>query len=94
MREAVCFSKPLLEQGMERYPSQNNFEIDSIKFSSNFDNGNLFQVEKVPNKSFEYRIWTAPDNTGTEYESKHSTWFYFTVIGLPAGCTIKLVSSL
>jgi hypothetical protein len=78
--------------GVENYSSHNIFEIDSIRFSSNFDNGNLYQVEKISNKSYEYRIWSAPDNAGSEYETKHCTWFYFTISGLPAGVTLKLVS--
>jgi hypothetical protein len=78
--------------GRDRYSSQNIFEIDSIRFSSNFDNGNLNRVEKISNKSYEYRIWSAPDNAGSEYETKHCTWFYFTITGLPSGVTVKLVS--
>ena len=79
---------------MTSYPSQNIFEIDSIRFSSNFDSGNLYRVEKTERKPFEYRLWTAPDNVTEEWESKHSTWFYFTITGLPIGSTVKLVSYL
>lgn len=79
---------------MTNNSSQNIFEIDSIRFLSNFDSGNLYRIEKTEKKPFEYRLWTGPDNIGSEWESKHCTWFYFTVIGLPSGTTIKFVSFL
>ena len=75
----------------KKYPAHNIFEIDGVTFTSKFDNGNLLSVEKVGRKPHEYQIWSACDNSGTPYESKHCTWFYFTVSGLPQGCTIKIV---
>ena len=45
-----------------KVPAHNVFVIDQVIFSSNFDNGNLARVEKIPNRSYEYKIWTAPDN--------------------------------
>eukprot|EP01038_Epipyxis_sp_PR26KG_P006054 gene6054-8335_t len=72
-------------------PAHNLFELDNgVIFSSNFDNGNLANVERVPNKPFDFRIWTAPDNLGSEYQSKHCAWFYFSVTGLPLGCVIRI----
>lgn len=71
-------------------PSQNVFVFDEITFSSKFDNGNLGKVERIPNKSFEFRVWTAPDNMGTEYQSKHCAWFHFVVSGLPRGCVLRI----
>ena len=76
----------------EKYPAHNLFVIDGVTFSSKFDNGNLLAVEKIGKKNYEYQIWSACDNHGTPQESKHCTWFYFTVSGLTRGCTIKIVS--
>ena len=73
------------------YPGHNVFTFDSesICFSSNFDNGNLARVEKN-GKGHDYRIWTAADNYGTEYQSKHNAWFHFSVTGLPAGAALRI----
>lgn len=45
-----------------KVPAHNVFAFEQVIFSSNFDNGNLARVEKIPNRSYEYKIWTAPDN--------------------------------
>ena len=74
----------------KNYPAHNVIEIDNVIFSSNFDNGNLLTVEKK--KHMEYMIWSACDNEGTTHETKHCTWFYFTVRGLPQGSIVKFVS--
>ena len=74
----------------ESYPAHNVIEIDNVTFSSNFDNGNLLLAEK--RKHMEYNIWSACDNQNTPNETKHCTWFYFTVTGLPQGSTVKIVS--
>lgn len=71
-------------------PAHNVFCFDGITFSSNFDNGNLARVEKVPNKSHDFRIWTAPDNMGSDYQSRHCAWFHFSVTGLPMGCVLRI----
>ena len=71
-------------------PAHNVFTFsDGVIFSSNFDNGNLLRVEET-NKSYDYRVWTAPDNTGQPHQSKHCAWFYFMVTGLPVGCVLKV----
>ena len=72
------------------YPAHNVFTFDSVTFSSNFDNGNLARVERVGNKLYEFKIWSAPDNMGTEYQSKHCAWFHFVVTGLPMGCVLRI----
>ena len=78
--------------GKERtYPGHNIIEIDNVTFSSNFDNGNLLLAEKK--KHMEYMVWSACDNHGTATETKHCTWFYFTVTGLPQGSNVKFVST-
>jgi hypothetical protein len=71
-------------------PAHSIFTFDDIIFSSNFDNGNLGKVERVPNKPYDFKIWTAPDNMGTEYQSKHCAWFHFVVSGLPLGCVLRI----
>ena len=71
-------------------PAHNVFTFNGVTFSSNFDNGNLLRVEQVPNKPHDFRIWTAPDNTGTSYQSKHCAWFFFVVTGLPQGCVLRI----
>ena len=71
-------------------PAHNIFTFDNIVFSSNFDNGNLGRVERVPNRPYEFRVWTAPDNMGTEVQSRHCAWFHFSVSGLPMGCVLRI----
>ena len=63
---------------------------DNIVFSSNFDNGNLARVDRVKASSYEFRIWTAPDNMGTSFQSKHNAWFHFVVSGVPSGSTLRM----
>ena len=70
--------------------SHNVYTFDDVTISSNFDNGNIGKCEKVPNKSYEYRIWTAPDNMGTPFQSKHCAWFHFSITGLPMGCVLRI----
>ena len=65
--------------------------IEGITFCSDFDNGNLKAVEKIPRNGYDYQIWTASDNCGTQYETGHSSWFYFSVTGLPKNSTIRFV---
>lgn len=77
--------------GPENIESQNVFIIDDITFTSNFENGNMLRVEKGTSPH-EFLIWSAFDNHGTNYQSKHCTWFHFAVIGVPQGVTLKLVA--
>jgi hypothetical protein len=73
------------------YPAHNVFNFDNgITFSSNFDNGNVARVERLANRPYEFKIWSAPDNMGTSYQSKHCAWFYFVVTGLPLGCVLRI----
>ncbi len=74
------------------YPAHNVFSFPElgVTFSSKFDNGNLARVERAGNSSSSFRIWTALDNMGTEYQSKHGAWFNFNVTGLPLGCVLRI----
>jgi cytosolic carboxypeptidase protein 5 len=75
-----------------RTPAHSNFEFSNgVKFSSDFDNGNMVNCE-MGNKKDEYRIWTAPDCAGTDYErsGKPNAWFYFTVEGVSEGTNLKI----
>lgn len=67
-----------------------SFDNEAIVFSSNFDNGNLAKVERISGKSYEFKIWTAADNMGTSFQSKHNAWFHFVVRGLPSGVTLRI----
>lgn len=80
----------LASSSPNQIPAHNIFTFDNIIFSSNFDNGNLARVERVPNRPYEFKVWTAPDNMGTEYQSKHCAWFHFMVSGLPMGCVLRI----
>lgn len=82
---------PLPEITSSAIPAHNIFRFDNgITFSSNFDNGNLARVERFPNRPFDFKIWTAPDNMGTPHQSRHCAWFHFLVTGAPMGCIIRI----
>ena len=74
------------------YPGHNVFAFADlgVTFSSNFDNGNLARVERAGNSVSSFKVWTALDNAGTEYQSKHGAWFNFSVTGLPMGCVLRI----
>jgi hypothetical protein len=70
--------------------AHNIFDIDGVIFSSNFDNGNLANVEKGSG-SHEYILWTSPDNAGTSYSSSHNAWFHFCISHAAKGVSMRLV---
>eukprot|EP01041_Mallomonas_annulata_P007547 gene7547-15463_t len=76
-------------QNSKRICSHNIFKFDEVLISSDFDNGNLFRAERGQS-SYEYLLWTAPDNCGETYESKHNAWFHFVVSGVREGICLKL----
>jgi hypothetical protein len=83
MNDSIVSDTPIL--------SHNVFELDSsITFRSDFDSGNLAKVVRTSRQSYEFKIWTAPDNMGTEFQSKNSFWFYFTVQGLNTSSMLKI----
>jgi hypothetical protein len=81
-----------MDENAGKYVSHNTFSFSDgdVLFSSDFDNGNLARVERSATNSNEFKIWTAPDNMGTSYQSKTGFWFYFSVSGLKAGSTLKI----
>jgi hypothetical protein len=48
-----------------------------IRFTSQFDSGNIARVEAQSDDTF--YLWTAPDCANTAAETKCRTWFYFKV---------------
>lgn len=70
------------------------FDELSVTFSSNFDNGNLAHVERIASgkdaRDYDFRIWSAPDNMGTDLQAKTGFWYHFTVAGLPAGVYLRI----
>lgn len=75
-QQPLCLDKDTL-------PSQNVFTIEGVKFFSNFDSGNLYEVEKVAAR--DYNLWIANDCQGSQSERQQSSWFYFGIEGFPRG---------
>lgn len=74
------------------------YTFGTITFCSDFDNGNLRRVVPVSSGSGAgqplcFNIWTAPDNAGSEVESNHCSWYYFSVTGLAKNANLRIVSS-
>ena len=78
----------MLVSTMSTAPAHNVFSFDDHVFSSNFDNGNLANVEKIGD--CEYRIFTSPDCFGTEFQGKNCAWFHFTITGFSAKTTLRI----
>jgi hypothetical protein len=57
-------------------------------FSSQFDSGNLGQVEKI--KDDEFVLFPAPDCAGQPCQTKNRSWFYFSLSGGSKDATVKL----
>jgi hypothetical protein len=75
------------------------YKFGAITFCSDFDNGNLRRVEPInsgsgSNQPLCFNIWTAPDNAGSDVESNHCSWYYFSVTGLAKQATLRIVSAL
>lgn len=77
---------------MARCRGHNLIVVGDLTFCSDFDNGNLKAVEESGRSGYDFQLWTASDNCGTQHESNHSSWFHFSVSGLPKNATIKFVS--
>jgi hypothetical protein len=74
------------------------WEVNGLTFDSNFDSGNLRQVElgstneqsNVDGLCASYKLWVKPDCWGTEFQTRHSTWFYFSIAGGKVGDVIEM----
>nr|CAJ2472098.1 unnamed protein product [Leishmania braziliensis] len=55
------------------------FKEDNLEFSSQFDSGNLIQVERVD--AFQYRMYTAMDCGNAPWQTNNRQWFHFSVRG-------------
>ena len=49
---------------IDKFPNQSKFIFENIKFDSDFDSGNLLNVEKV--NDFEFNLWVSADCQGTQ----------------------------
>jgi len=71
---------------------------DSVRVRADFESGNVSKAEPGSEGSeFDLCIWTAPDNEGTRWEARSSSWFYFVVTSFyEAGTalTIQVLFSL
>lgn len=81
-----------MESNLCDIPAHNIFDFDDgIRFSSNFDNGNLARVERCLSKPYEFRIWTSADCAGQPFQAKNSNaWFHFVVTGLPVSVVLRI----
>jgi hypothetical protein len=89
---------------IESTEAHKTFVFGPITFTSEFDSGNLFNVEQIlstkpflslhyPSNSaiVEFKVWTAADNYGKSYRSKNNnSWFYFDVTGIPGNTVIRI----
>jgi hypothetical protein len=75
------------------------WEVNGLTFDSKFDSGNLRRVELGSvnddsagegQNSASYKLWVTPDCWGTDFQTKHSTWFYFSIAGGKAGDVIEM----
>ena len=59
-----------------------------LSFSSDFDSGNLIQVERTA--PYTYNLHCCPDCGNAPYQTNNKQWFHFSVRGLPRGVTLKI----
>lgn len=63
------------------------FPEDNLEFSSNFDSGNLIQMERVA--AFRYNAYTAMDCANSPGQTNNRQWFHFSLRG---GCRGTVIS--
>lgn len=68
-------------------PQHIETQLDDLKFSSNFDSGNLLRVVKSGPTSYELYIAADAQNRGFNH---YRTWFHFAIQGLKKKTFIKL----
>lgn len=59
------------------------FSDDRVEFSSEFDSGNLIQVERVA--PLRYNVYTAMDCANTPEQTNNRQWFHFSIRGVAKG---------
>ncbi|CAG9582159.1 putative zinc carboxypeptidase [Leishmania major strain Friedlin] len=64
------------------------FQEDDLEFSSQFDSGNLIQVERVG--TFQYRMYTAMDCGNAPWQTNNRQWFHFSVRGGSKGVVVTI----
>ncbi|KAK7196809.1 metallo-peptidase, Clan MC, Family M14 [Novymonas esmeraldas] len=64
------------------------FEEDNLEFSSQFDSGNLIQVERVG--TYNYRMYTAMDCGNAPCQTNNRQWFHFSVRGASKGVVVTV----
>ncbi|TPP46831.1 Amastin surface glycofamily protein [Leishmania donovani] len=64
------------------------FQEDNLEFSSQFDSGNLIQVERVG--VFHYRMYTAMDCGNAPWQTNNRQWFHFSVRGGSKGAVVTI----
>ena len=83
--------------GGDATPARRTFLFDQkILVSSEFDSGNLANVEKVEtvpgggaDPALEFNLWTLRDNDGGERPGKCDSWFYFSVRGVDGDTRLR-----
>lgn len=64
------------------------FPEDGLRFSSQFDSGNLIQMERIA--PFRYQLYSAPDCGNSPQQTNNRQWFHFAVCGANKGTTLHL----
>lgn len=64
------------------------FPEDNIEFSSEFDSGNLIQMER--SGPFRYNMYTAMDCANTPEQTNNRQWFHFSVRGGQKGALVSM----
>lgn len=62
--------------------------IAGITFSSDFDSGNCDRVKQVDD--WHFAVYTRNDCKGSPFANSYSTWFYFSMTGVPPGQNVRL----
>ncbi|KPA82355.1 putative Zinc carboxypeptidase [Leptomonas pyrrhocoris] len=62
------------------------FKEDNLEFSSQFDSGNLIQVERVG--PLQYRMYTAMDCGNAPWQTNNRQWFHFSLRGGSRGAVV------
>ena len=81
------------------------FKCGSYTFNSDFESGNLGEVEELSNEEMsdsskgdhpiggscrEFNLWTSPDCAGSEFQNGNRTWFFFSLDGWKEEEEIKI----